>query len=60
MKMKGYAVRLNFYGTTTVFVTAPDDEEGETVALEEAQNMDFNDLDIEFEIESTEEDNDES
>jgi len=60
MKMKGYAVRLNFYGSTTVFVTAPDYDEAETVALEEAENGNFNELEIEFEVESSEEDNDES
>jgi len=60
MKMKSYAVRLNFYGSTTVFVTAPDYDEAETVALEEAENGNYNDLEIEFEVESSEEDNDES
>ena len=58
--MKDYAVRLNFYGTTTVIVSAPDYEEAEEVALEEAQNGNFNDLDIEFEVESSELDNDDS
>jgi hypothetical protein len=60
MKMKGYAVRLNFYGTTTVFVTAPDYDEAEEVALEEAEGMNYNNLDIEFEVESSEIDTDES
>lgn len=54
--MKDYAVRLNFYGTTTVIVSAPDDEEAMDVALEEAQNGNYNDLDIEFEVESIDND----
>jgi hypothetical protein len=60
MKMKGYAVRLNFYGSTTVFITAPDYDEAEEVALENAENGDYNLLEIEFEVESSEQDDDES
>jgi hypothetical protein len=60
MKMKGYAVRLNFYGSTTVFVTAPDYDEAEEVALENAENGDYNLLEIEFEVEGSELDDDES
>jgi hypothetical protein len=60
MRTKGYAVRLNFYGSTTVFVTAPDYDEAETVALEEAENCNYNELDIEFEVESSELDDDDT
>jgi hypothetical protein len=60
MKQKGYAVRLNFYGSTTVFITAPDYDEAEEVALENAENGDYNLLEIEFEVESSEQDDDES
>ena len=60
MKQKGYAVRLNFYGSTTVFITAPDYDEAEEVALENAENGDYNLLEIEFEVESSELDDDES
>jgi hypothetical protein len=60
MRMKGYSVKLNFYGSTTVFVTAPDYDEAEQLALEQADAGDYNTLDIEFEVESSELDDDES
>lgn len=59
MRLKEYAVRLNFYGSTVVYVTAPDYEEAEELALEQADTGDYNTLDIEFEVESSEEDSDE-
>jgi hypothetical protein len=59
MKMKSYAVKISVSGTVTVFVTAPDYEEAEGVAMDEAQNMDLRDCDLDYEVIESEEDNDE-
>jgi hypothetical protein len=59
MKMKDYAVTLNFYGREIMYVTAPDESEAEQLALEVAEAMDFNKLTIEFEVDSSEIDSDE-
>jgi hypothetical protein len=59
MKMKDYAVTLNFYGREIMYVRAPDESEAEQLALEAAEGMDFNKLEIEFEVESSEIDSDE-
>ena len=59
MKMKSYAVKINVSGTVTVFVTAPDYEEAEDCAIEEAQNMDLRECDLDFEVLESEEDSDE-
>ena len=59
MKMKSYAVTVEVRGTVTVFVTAPDYEEAEDVALEQAQNENWNDWDLELEVNGSEEDSDE-
>jgi len=59
MKMKSYAVTVEVRGTVTVFVTAPDYEEAEEVALEQAQNENWNDWDLELEVNGSEEDSDE-
>ena len=57
--MKDYAVTLHFYGTEVMYVSAPDEEEAEQLALEMAEGMDFNKLEIEFEVDSSEIDSDE-
>jgi uncharacterized protein YjbK len=59
MKMKSYAVTIEVFGRVTVFVTAPDYEEAEEVAIEKAQNENWNDWDLELEVNGSEEDNDE-
>jgi len=59
MKMKSYAVTIEVSGRVTVFVTAPDYEEAEEVALEQAQNENWNDWDLELEVNGSEEDSDE-
>lgn len=59
MRMKSYAVKVNVSGTVTVFVTAPDYEEAEDCAIDEAQNMDLRDCDLDYEVISSEEDSDE-
>ena len=53
--MKSYEVRLYVTGYVTVFVDAPDYEEAEDVALEEAGNQDWNEFDLEFEVTESEE-----
>ena len=58
MKMKSYAVTVEVSGTVTVFVTAPDYEEAEDFAIEEAQNMDLRECDLNYEVVCSEEDND--
>lgn len=58
MKMKNYAVTVEVSGTVTVFVTAPDYEEAEDCAIEEAQNMDLRDCDLNYEVVCSEEDGD--
>lgn len=60
MKFRDYAVRVNFYGSEVIYVRSPDEGEAMQLALEEAEGMDFNKLTIEFEVESTEIDSDES
>lgn len=59
MKMKSYAVTIEVSGRVTVYVTAPDYEEAEEVALEEARNQDWNAWDLELEVNGSEEDSDE-
>jgi hypothetical protein len=59
MKSNDYAVTLNFYGREIIYVRAHDESEAEEVALEVAEAMDFNKLEIEFEIDSSEIDSDE-
>lgn len=59
MKMKSYAVTIEVSGTITVFVTAPDYEEAEDCAIDEAQNMDLRDCDLNYEVVCSEEDHDE-
>lgn len=58
MKMKSYAVTVEVSGTVTVFVTAPDYEEAEDLAIEEAQNMDLRDEDLSYAVVCSEEDGD--
>lgn len=55
MRMKEYAVKLHVSGTVTVFVSAPDYEEAEDVALEEVYNENFNEWDLDFEVIESEE-----
>jgi hypothetical protein len=55
MKMKSYAVKLQVSGYVTVFVDAPDYEEAEDCAAEEAGNEDWNDWDLDFEVIESEE-----
>ena len=57
--MKDYVVTLNFYGREIMYVTAPDESEAEQLALEVAEAMDFNKLEIEFEVDTSEIDSDE-
>jgi hypothetical protein len=59
MKMKSYAVTVNVLGNVTVFVVAPDYEEAEEEAIYQAQAMNLQDMDLEFEVVDSEEDNDE-
>jgi hypothetical protein len=58
MRMKNYAVTIEVRGTVTVFVSAPDYEEAEEVAIEQAQNQNWNDWDLELEVNGSEEDSD--
>ena len=55
MKMKSYAVKLQVSGYVTVFVDAPDYEEAEDVAMDEAYNENWNEWDLEFEVVESEE-----
>ena len=59
MKMKDYAVTIEVRGTVTMYVTAPDLEEAEQVAIEEAQNENWNEWDLDLEVNGSEEDSDE-
>lgn len=59
MKMKDYAVTVEVRGTVTIYVTAPDSEEAEQVAIEEAQNENWNEWDLDLEVNGCEEDSDE-
>jgi len=59
MKMKSYAVTIEVSGRVTVLVTAPDYEEAEDLAIEQAQNTDLRDCDLDYEVVCSEEDNDE-
>jgi hypothetical protein len=58
MKMKSYAVTIEVSGRVTVYVTAPDYEEAEEIAIEQAQNENWNDWDLELEVNGSEEDSD--
>jgi L-lactate utilization protein LutC len=55
MKMKNYAVTIEVSGTITVFVSAPDDSEAEEIAFEEAQNQNWNDWELDLEVNGSEE-----
>ena len=55
MRMKSYAVKLHVSGTVTVFVDAPDDSEAEDCAYEAAQNENWNEWDLDFEVVESEE-----
>jgi len=59
MRMKSYAVKVAVSGTITVFVTAPDYEEAEEEAYYQAQSVDLREEDLEYEVISSEPDNDE-
>ena len=59
MRMKDYAVTIEVRGTVTMYVTAPDLEEAEQVAIEEAQNENWNEWDLDLEVNGSEEDSDE-
>lgn len=59
MRMKTYAVKVAVSGTVTVMVSAPDYEEAEEEAYYEAQNLDLREEDLEFEVISSELDDDE-
>lgn len=59
MKMKDYAVTVEVRGTVTVYVTAPDSEEAEQLAIEVAQNENWNEWDLDLEVNGSEEDSDE-
>jgi hypothetical protein len=56
LEMKTYAVTIEVRGTVTVFVTAPDYEEAEECALEEAYNENWNDWELDLEVNGSEED----
>lgn len=58
MKMKSYAITIEVSGTITVFVTSPDEDEAQDLALEEAYNQKWNDWDLELEVNGSEEDSD--
>ena len=55
MKMKEYAVTVEVRGTVTVYVNAPDYEEAEELAIEQAQNENWNDWDLDLEVNGSEE-----
>lgn len=57
--MKSYAVRVAVSGTVLVYVSAPDYEEAEEEAFYQAQSMDLRDADLEYEVISSELDDDE-
>jgi hypothetical protein len=59
MRMKDYKVTIEVRGTVTMYVTAPDLEEAEQVAIEEAQNENWNEWDLDLEVNGSEEDSDE-
>jgi hypothetical protein len=59
MKMKSYAVNIEVTGRVTIYLSAPDYEEAEEIALEVAQNEDWNDWDLDLEVNGSEEDGDE-
>ena len=59
MKMKSYAVNIEVTGRVTIYLSAPDYEEAEEIALEIAQNEDWNDWDLDLEVNGSEEDGDE-
>ena len=59
MRMKDYAVTIEVRGTVTMYVTAPDLEEAEQVAFEEAQNENWNEWALDLEVTGSEEDSDE-
>ena len=53
--MKSYAVKLRVSGIVTVFIDAPDYEEAEECALDNVHYEEWNDWDLDFEIEESEE-----
>jgi hypothetical protein len=55
MKMKSYDVKVRVYGTVTISVDAPDDQEAEEIAFSEIHNEDWNDWDLDFEVAESEE-----
>lgn len=57
--MKSYAVNIEVRGRVTIYVTAPDYEEAEDVALEHAYNENWNEWDLDLEVNGSEEDSDE-
>ena len=56
--MKTYAVTIEVSGTVTVFVSAPDYEEAEEIGLEVAYNQNWNEWDLDLEVNGSEEDYD--
>jgi len=58
MKMKSYAVNIEVRGRVTVYVTAPDYEEAEEIGLEVAYNENWNEWDLDLEVNGSEEDSD--
>jgi len=59
MKMKSYAVNIEVTGRVTIYVTAPDYEEAEDAALEHAYSENWNEWDLDLEVNGSEEDGDE-
>jgi hypothetical protein len=51
-----YAVKINVWGTTTIYVTANDEEDAMQLAEE---SIDFNDIQYDYEIIDIEEDGEE-
>jgi hypothetical protein len=54
MKMNSYAVTVEVRGTITVYVNAPDYEEAEELAIEEAQTQDWNNWELDLEVNGSE------
>lgn len=57
--MKTYAVKVQVSGTVTVLVSAPDYEEAEEEGYYQAQALDLREEDLEYEVISSELDDDE-
>jgi hypothetical protein len=51
-----YAVKINVWGTTTIYVTANDEEDAITLAEE---SIDYNDIQYDYEVIDIEEDGEE-